>query len=147
MKNNKTKIILSILIVVVMAATFLGVSSFLKGADGEKEIIVTITDEENSEIIMDKKPFHTESENLGDFLWENKDAFQVIMTDSEYGRFLEGLVGLNTENMAEGPWWMYSYESPSQNLNMEVGNAPGIDFLGIHDGDKVEFVFTKNMGM
>ena len=96
---------------------------------------------------MESTPFKTDTENLGDLLWENKDELQVVMSDSEYGRFLEGLVGLNTETMADGPWWMYSYESPSQDLHMEIGNAPGVDSLGIHDGDKVEFVFTRDMGI
>ena len=130
-----------------MAATFLGVASVLKGGEGEKEILISIWDQENDVVLMEGAPFITDSENLGDFLWENKEDLQVIMTDSEYGRFLEGLLGLNTENMMEGPWWMYSYESPSQEIKMEIGNAPGVDSLGIHDGDIVEFFFTTDMGM
>ncbi len=147
MKNRGIKIILSAVIVIVMAATFLGVASVLKGGEGEKEILISIWDQENDVVLMEGAPFITDSENLGDFLWENKEDLQVIMTDSEYGRFLEGLLGLNTENMMEGPWWMYSYESPSQEIKMEIGNAPGVDSLGIHDGDIVEFFFTTDMGM
>ena len=147
MKNRGIKIILSAVIVIVMAATFLGVASVLKGGEGEKEILISIWDQENDVVIMEGAPFTTDSENLGDFLWENREDLQVIMSDSEYGRFLEGLLGLNTENMMEGPWWMYSYESPSQEIKMEIGNAPGVDSLGIHDGDIVEFFFTTDMGM
>jgi hypothetical protein len=147
LKNRGIKIILSAVIVIVMAATFLGVASVLKGGEGEKEILISIWDQENDVVLMEGAPFITDSENLGDFLWENKEDLQVIMSDSEYGRFLEGLLGLNTENMMEGPWWMYSYESPSQEIKMEIGNAPGVDSLGIHDGDIVEFFFTTDMGM
>lgn len=41
---------------------------------------------------------------------------------------------------------MYSYESPSQGLEMPIGQAPGVDSLMIHDGDMVTFSYTSNMG-
>ena len=73
MKNRGIKIILSAVIVIVMAATFLGVASVLKGGEGEKEILISIWDQENDVVLMEGAPFITDSENLGDFLWENKE--------------------------------------------------------------------------
>lgn len=145
MKNKNTKIILSLLILALMVGGFLGFTGFLKGEDGEKIIIISITNKEDNNEIMKEKAFRTTKETLGDFLEENKSELEVIMRDSQYGRFLEGLVGFNTESMMDGPWWMYSYESKSQNINMEIGNAPGVDDLGLFDGDKIHFVFTSDM--
>ena len=41
---------------------------------------------------------------------------------------------------------MYSYESPSQDLQMPIGQAPGVDSLMIHDGDRVVFSYTTETG-
>ncbi len=69
LKNKHLKIILSILVVFVMVATFLGVSSFIKGADGEKEILISILDEENDIVIIENKAFYSPVEFHRAFNW------------------------------------------------------------------------------
>ncbi len=146
MKGKNTKIILSVLILALMVVGFVGFTSFFKGEEGEKTITISIFNEVENNEIMESTEFNTKAITLGDFLEENSSHLKVIMSDSQYGRFLEGLMDLNTESMMDGPWWMYSYESKSQDVFMEVGNAPGVDSLGLFDGDKINFVFTKDMG-
>lgn len=38
-----------------------------------------------------------------------------------YGTLLLGLEGLKTTNMDKGPWWIYSFSSPSEKLDYKVG--------------------------
>jgi hypothetical protein len=146
-KRNNLKLGLTLLAIVVVIGGYFAVNNFLGGSKGDKTIVITIKDDSNNKVIMDKKKFKTDAVNLGDFLAENKEELKLDMPDSQYGRFVSGLMDIKTTDMTKGPWWMYSYKSPSQGLDMKLGEAPGVDTLGLHDKDEVEFTFTNNTGM
>jgi hypothetical protein len=146
MKNTK-KIILAIVAIALVAGVFLGINKFFQGSDLEKSIYITVVNDTTGEVLMEKTKFKTEQETLGDFLEENKEKLNVKMTDTQYGRFLDGLLGLETADMTNGPWWMYSYKSKEKNLDMKIGEAPGVDSIGLNEGDEIEFHYTKDMGM
>ena len=134
-------------IVLVVAAFFVFKSNdFFQGTKGEKEIFITIKNEETNEILLDKESFYTDAENLGDFLEEKKEVLGIVMEDSEYGRFVTTVKNLASTDINNGPWWMYAYKSPSKNLDMEVGQAPGVDEVGLSDQDEITFIFTKDIG-
>ena len=147
MKVNAKKILIAIvaLLVVIVVGYHL---SPLKGQSGEKEIYISIVNDETGEILLDSKGIKTEAESLGEALIEYQAELQMEAEASEYGLYITGFMGLSSkENGATGPWWMYSYESPSQDLVMPIGHAPGVDSLKIHDGDVIVFSYTTDMGM
>jgi|GEM_PF-1640542 len=142
-KSNTFKLGVAIVAILIVAAGYFAINNFMSGQKGSKTIIVTIKDSTTSKTLVDSKKYKTDAANLGDFLAQYKDELGVQMETSKYGRFVVGLKGIKTEDMNKGPWWMYGYESPSQNITMKVGEAPGVDTLGINDKDKVEFVFMN----
>lgn len=145
-RENGFKVSIAIIAILVVVVGYFVINNFMSGEKGNKTIVVTIKDGSTNNILVDKKKYKTDAENLGAFLDQYKEEFQVEMETSKYGRFITGLKGIKTNDMNKGPWWMYGYKSPSQNTNMKVGEAPGADTLGLHDKDEVEFVFTNNIG-
>ena len=133
-------------VILVVAAFFIFQTDFFSGEKGEKEVFVTVKDEVKNVVLLERARFHTDAETLGDFSEEKKETLGVVMVDSEYGRFVTTVKNLASTDMQNGPWWMYAYESPSKNLTMEVGQAPGVDEVGLSDQDEVIFVFTQDMG-
>ena len=80
-----------------------------------------------------------------EFLKENKDALKVETTDeAPYGTLLLGLEGLKTTDMNKGPWWIYSFSSPSEKLDYKVGLAPAIDKINLGKQNYMTFVFTDS---
>ncbi|SKA89042.1 protein of unknown function [Clostridium sp. USBA 49] len=146
-KSNLIKVGVTVLAVLVLFLGYFGIKNVLSGQSGNKTIVITIKDDTSNKVLVDKKKYKTDAENLAQFLDQYKDEFQVEMQNSQYGRFIVGLKGLKTTDMNKGPWWMYSYNSPSQNVKMKIGEAPGAEQLGLHDKDEIELVFTKNTGM
>lgn len=146
-KSNLMRIGITVLALLIVIGGYFGIKNVLGGQKGSKTVVITVKDESQNKVLVDKKEYKTDAANLGDFLEENKDELKVEMEKSQYGRFIVGLQGIKTTDMNKGPWWMYSYNSPSQNLKMKVGEAPGVDQLGLHDKDEVELVFTQNTGM
>jgi len=147
MKFNVKKILIAL--VAVVAVVVIGYNmSPLKGQVGEKEISITILNGETGEVLLDSKVIKTDAESLGEALVEHQEELEMEAEESQYGLYITGFMGLSSkENGATGPWWMYSYESPSQNLEMPIGQAPGVDSLMIQDGDIVTFSYTTEMGM
>ncbi|HAX72359.1 MAG TPA: hypothetical protein DCY20_02415 [Firmicutes bacterium] len=145
MNKNMKKIIVSVVAVLLVGLAIFMIPGMTR-TQGEKEIFITVKNEETGEVLLDAASYHTDTETLGDFLAEHEEDFKMEMEDSEYGRFINGMFGLTTEDMMNGPWWMYAYNSPSQELEMPVGQAPGVDTLTIQDQDEVIFVFTTDMG-
>ena len=133
------------IIAIALVAVVMFLLPGLTAQEGAKDITITITNEVTGEELLNEA-FKTDALNLGDFLAENTEALQVEMEDSEYGRFLNGLMGLTPTSMDEGPWWMYGYTSPSKDISLPVGGAPAVDEVMLQDGDTVDFVFTTNMG-
>ena len=147
MKFNVKKILIAL--VAVVAVVVIGYNmSPLKGQEGEKEISITILNDETGEVLLDSKVIKTDAESLGEALVEHQEELEMEAEQSQYGLYITGFMGLSAkENGATGPWWMYSYESPSQNLEMPIGQAPGVDSLMIQDGDIVTFSYTTETGM
>lgn len=147
MKFNVKKILIAL--VAVVAVVVIGYNmSPLKGRGGEKEITITILNDETGEVLLDSKVIKTDAESLGEALVEHQEELEMEAEESQYGLYITGFMGLSAkENGATGPWWMYSYESPSQNLEMPIGQAPGVDSLMIQDGDIVTFSYTTETGM
>ena len=147
MKFNVKKILIALVAVVAVAVIGYSISP-LKGQEGEKEISITILNDETGEVLLDSKVIKTDAESLGEALVEHQEELKMEAEESQYGLYITGFMGLSAkENGATGPWWMYSYESPSQNLEMPIGQAPGVDSIMIQDGDIVTFSYTTEMGM
>ena len=144
-KGNKVKLGITILVLLLVVGGFFGFKSLAGGQKGDKTIILTIKDDANKKTIIENKKYKTDAANLGDFLAQYKDELKVDLQDSKYGRFIAGVQGIKTEDMNKGPWWMYGYNSPSQNKTMKIGEAPGADQLGLFDKDEITLVFTNNM--
>lgn len=146
-KSNLVKVGVTVLALLVLFGGYFGIKSVMGGQKGSKTIVITVKDDSANKTIVDKKSYKTDAANLGDFLEQYKDELKVEMKDSQMGRFIESVEGIKTTDMNKGPWWMYSYNSPSQNIKMKIGEAPGVDQLGLHDKDEIELVFTNNTGM
>lgn len=144
----KKKIWISLLAIILVVGAFFvfQANDFFQGTKGAKEIFVTVTNADANESLLERTAFQTDAETLGDFLAENQDELGVVMEDSEYGRFVTMVKDLASTDNTNGPWWMYAFKSPSKNLDMKVGEAPGVDQVGLSDQDEVEFVFTKDIG-
>lgn len=145
-KTNFNKITVTLIALIIVLGGYFAISNLMGGQKGSKEVFITIKDDSSGKTITEKKKFKTDTANLGDFLVENKDELKAEVQTSEYGRFIVGLEGIKTVDMSNGPWWMYSYKSPVQNLDLKLGEAPGVDQIGLHDQDEIEFIFTKNTG-
>lgn len=146
-KGSKIKIGVTLLAILIFVGGYLVLDKLTGGQKGDKTIIITIKDEVNKKTIVENKKYKTDAANLSDFLIQYKDELKVDMQTSKYGRFIEAIGGVKTEDMAKGPWWMYGYKSPSQNKEMKVGEAPGADQLVLYDKDEINLVFTSNMNV
>lgn len=146
-KSVLIKIVIAILVIIgaVFGYKYINNKTAPNGTKGDKTITVTIKDQENNKVIVDNEEFKTNAVTLGEFLKENTDRLKVKMDTSQFASFVVGLEGIETKDMKVGPWWMYSYKSPEQNLDYKIGEAPGVDSINIQNGDSVQFVFTKSM--
>lgn len=145
-KSNAIKLLVTILAIAVFVGGYFGIKAFTSGQKGNKTVTITIKDGTSNKTLVDNKKYKTNAANLADFLEEYKDELQVEMQTSQYGKFILSIKGIKTTDMNKGPWWMYSYKSPSQNVNMKLGEAPGAEQLGLHDKDEIELVFTNQTG-
>lgn len=146
MKSSMKKGLIAIAAIVLVAVIAFFLSPMTK-QEGDKSITITILNDETGETLLEDKVLKTDAESLGEALVQYEDELQLEAEESEYGLYITGFLGLSAkENGATGPWWMYSYESPSQDLEMPIGQAPGVDSLMIHDGDIVTFSYTTNTG-
>ncbi|MFR5266147.1 hypothetical protein [Clostridium sp.] len=146
-KSNINKIIIAIIFIILVALGITAVNVFTttKKTVGDKTVTITIEDQVNHKTIMDKKTFQTNATTLKEFLKENKDALKVETTDeAPYGTLLLGLEGLKTTDMNKGPWWIYSFSSPSEKLDYKVGLAPAIDKINLGKQNYMTFVFTDS---
>lgn len=146
-KSNINKIIIAIIFIILVALGITAVNVFTttKKTVGDKTVTITIEDQVNHKTIMDKKTFQTNATTLKEFLKENKDTLKVETTDeAPYGTLLLGLEGLKTTDMNKGPWWIYSFSSPSEKLDYKVGLAPAIDKINLGKQNYMTFVFTDS---
>ncbi len=146
MKSSMKKGLIAIAAIVLVAVIAFIISPMTK-QEGDKSLTITILNDETGETLLEDKVLKTDAESLGEVLVQYEDELQLEAEESEFGLYITGFLGLSSkENGATGPWWMYSYESPSQDLEMPIGQAPGVDSLMIHDGDIVTFSYTTNTG-
>lgn len=145
-KSILPKIIIAIVAILVVIGIVFASHNLIKGQKGEKTITITIENQIDHKYLMKDKKFETDSKTLADFLKANQKDLKVTFEQTKWGPFITGLMGVDSTNMDKGPWWMYSYNSPSQNLNLKVGAAPAADKINLANGDKIEFVFTNNAG-
>ncbi len=147
--NKKTnKILISLAIIFVAVLAFFAIDKFLGGDEvtGDKQVLITIIDESNNKTLLEDEKFSTDAITLEEFLNENKEELKVEIENSEYGAFLNGIYGIKTEDMTNGPWWMYGYSSSDQGINYEVGQAPGISDINLGKENSIIFKFTSDTG-
>ena len=143
-KSFLTKCIIAIVVVIIGLFAYGYINKTTNNSSvGDKTIMVTVKDTVDNKTIIENEKFKTNADTLTEFLKENEKSLEVKMEDGQYGSFLLALKGLETKDKNKGPWWIYGYKSPSQNLDYKVGTAPVMDKINIHDGDSVEFVFTN----
>lgn len=80
--------------------------------------------------------------SLEEFL-EKADELDVILTDSKYGKRLDGMLNIETKDWNKGPWWLYS--STTNKKCKENNMCPAISDLTIENGDEFTFEFTSEM--
>lgn len=142
-KSFFIKFIITILVVIIGLFTYSYIGKTTSTSSSTDKIIkITIKDTVNNETVVENQKFKTNAKTLISFLKENEDILGVKIEDGEYGSFLISLKGLETKDKNKGPWWIYGYKSPSQNLDYKAGTAPVMDKININDGDSFEFVFT-----
>lgn len=143
-KSFLTKCIIAIVVVIIGLFAYGYINKTTNNSSvGDKTVMVTVKDAVDNKNIIENEKFKTNADTLTEFLKENEKSLEVKMEDGQYGSFLLALKGLETKDKNKGPWWIYGYKSPSQNLDYKVGTAPVMDKINIHDGDSVEFVFTN----
>ena len=143
-KSFLTKFIIAVVVIIIGLFTYGYISKTTNNSSsGDKTVMITIKYEVDNKTIIKNEEFKTNANTLTEFLKENEKSLGVKMEDGQYGSFLLALKGLETKDKNKGPWWIYGYKSPSQNLDYKVGTAPAMDKINIHDGDNIEFVFTN----
>lgn len=145
-KSIVSKIIIAIIAILVVIGVVFAGKNLIAGQKGDKTITITIENSLDHKYLLKDKEFKTNSKTLADFLKANQKELNVKFEQTKWGPFITGLMGVNSTNMDKGPWWMYSYDSPSQKLNLAVGAAPAADKINLANGDSFEFVFTNNAG-
>lgn len=137
------KVIKVVAPLVVVALLGLGVKVVLDSrvVEGRKTVeIVFIAEEEE---FFNEALTGDDFEVVGDVLTKIEEDGQLSFIfegdkDEEWGRFILGVEDYITEDMAEGPWWLY--DSPNNELVLEAGFPEGIDLQPVFDGDT--FIFT-----
>lgn len=158
MKSLTSKIIAAIIVIIIAVAGIWAGNKFLYGTHKpeavthnnatvtqENSLTVTIDNQVDGKILVDKKVYKTKATTLEQFLEENKNELKVDIVSTKYGPFLNGLDGLNTTNMDKGPWWMYSFASKDLGVNYKLGAAPAIDKVILGKDSSVTFVYTDKM--
>ncbi len=79
-------------------------------------------------------------QTLEEFL-EKADELNAKLTDSKYGKRLDGILDIETKDWNKGPWWLYS--STTNKDCKENNMCPAASELKIENGDDFTFNFTK----
>lgn len=97
-----------------------------------------IVNNEDEEIFNKKVSVQGKVETLADFL-EKADTLKVKMEDSQYGKKIVSILGVETKDWSKGPWWMY--ESSNNEACQAAGQCDAASSLKIKDGDDFTFNF------
>ena len=107
-----------------------------KANDKEISINIKIVDE-----ISDEELFNgtltTKATTLADALEAAKGVIDVTMEDSEYGKYITGMLGLE---QTDSIFWVY--ESDNNKSCIDAGMCMGISDTTIEDGDNFVFKYT-----
>jgi hypothetical protein len=141
MKNFK-KILVILGLVAVVGVSIIGAGQiFFPTEQGAKQITITVIDEMNNKVVVDKKVVRTDALELGELLDEQKEKLDVVMQDGSFGRYIESISGLVGDmNSKTGPWILYS--STNNEACKAAGWCPGVDDLPIKDQDEFTFKLT-----
>jgi len=130
-----------LLMIIAAAVVFMGLGLVFKQVMpkkeiGSKELTITITDTvEGKELYS--KTIKTDALTLGELLDEREDL-EAVLVDSDFGRFLISLLGVEgAEDYST--YWLYG--SPNNKACQEAGYCTGADDLPIYDGDEFNFTF------
>ena len=142
MKENKNRIIVALIALVVVMGTIFFVNSN-KGNDFDKTIHLEIVDDQGNVVL--NEPMGTNAGTLAEALkeWDEKEYIELEYEDSEYGMFITGLGKTEAieQNESKGLYWMYTSEN--NKACVADGFCTGADSLEIADEDS--FVFTLSM--
>ena len=142
MKQNKNRVIVALIVLVVVIGAMVFVNSN-KGNDFDKVIHIQIVDEEENVLL--NEPFGTNAGTLAEALkeWEEKDYIELAYENSEYGMFITGLgkEELVEQDESKGLYWMYS--SDNNKACVADGFCSAADSLEIADDDSFVFTLTK----
>jgi hypothetical protein len=138
--NNKWIKLVSVL--VLGMALYLGTQHLLRpqGIEGDKSITIIIDHEGIDQTLN----VNTNALTLGELFEELHQAQKLTITFSgaktdPFGRGLQGINNVKTENMSVGPqWWGWTSENNTQCV--ADGYCLGVDYQTLEDGNI--FVFT-----
>jgi len=139
--NNKW--IRLLLVSVLGIALYLGAQHFLRpqGIEGNKTITIVIEHDTIGQTLSVKTNTLTLAQ-LSEELHEDGKltiTFSGAKTDP-YGRGLQGINNIKTENMALGPMW-WGYTSENNTRCVSDGFCSGVDFVELEDGNIFVFKF------
>ncbi|MGI5883827.1 MAG: DUF4430 domain-containing protein [Candidatus Spyradocola sp.] len=126
--NKKTKIILSLVALVVVVAVFVGVyfATRPETSAGDKHITVEIVGKDDSRTVE----LDTDEEYLGPALEQEN---LISGTESEFGLYVTTVDGYTADESAQ-EWWCFTKGGETLNT--------GVDSTPIADGDAFEITLT-----
>ena len=136
--KKKGLVILVLVIAVGGVIWSLDSSSSPKVNQGSKVIHLIIKDEVKDEVLYDEE-ISSDAVNLGELLIENQESLQLVYQEGEYGMFIAGLMGHESDQQA---YWVY--ESKNNTSCVEKGYCDAADRLSIEDGNEFVFKLTKD---
>ena len=119
--NKKSKIIVAVIIVLIMAlgaVIYINVNekNSLENSTGNSmQISIKVFDKENVEIY--NKTIDTEEKYLADVL-ETLDELDIIMEDSQYGKYITSILGIT-----EGDNYYWSYYINGEYASVGISNC------------------------
>ena len=119
--NKKNGIIISTIIVIIIilgAVTYINVNKneFLdKNTSDKTQIFINVFDKENNEIY--NKAFETQENYLVDLL-ENIKELDIVMEDSQYGKYIKSILGI-----VEGDNYYWSYYINNEYAMVGISNC------------------------
>ena len=136
----KKKGLAIVVLVAVVAVILWGLNSFSSSTttDGSKVIHLIIKDEVKDEVLFDEE-VESDALYLSELLIENQEKLQLVYEESEFGMFITGLMGSESDQQA---FWVY--ESDNNTSCIEKGFCDAAEQLSIEDGNEFVFKLTKD---
>jgi cytoskeletal protein RodZ len=131
-KNNKSKIVIGVLVIAVIAAIFAVVYAKFgaKPAEGSKSITIEVIDNESQTTSYDVK---TDAEYLRQAMEESGMEFSGTESD-EYGMMVETINGVTADYNTDQSYWAFYVDGEYCNY--------GIDSQPLEDGQDYQIIYT-----